>query len=143
MKETIAKINEVIAALQADLAKAAEGNKAAAARARKATLELEKLGNAFRKQSIADLDSVWKQQQRFSRLCASQASLCLPEKWPPFPDLTGRRWIRLSPSSRRTAPSYHLSAASGSRQSKIGFIEDRRGGHWWSPLLLWVFSPIC
>ena len=34
MKETIAKINEVVAALQADLAKAAEGNKAAAARAR-------------------------------------------------------------------------------------------------------------
>ena len=56
MKETIAKINEVIAALQADLAKAAEGNnKAAAARARKATLELEKLGKAFRKQSIAEL----------------------------------------------------------------------------------------
>ena len=27
MQETIAKINEVIAALQADLAKAAEGNK--------------------------------------------------------------------------------------------------------------------
>ncbi len=47
MKETIAKINEVVAALQADLAKAAEGNKAAAARARKATLELEKLGKAF------------------------------------------------------------------------------------------------
>ena len=38
MKETIAKINEVIAALQADLAKAADGNKAAAARARKATI---------------------------------------------------------------------------------------------------------
>ena len=55
MKETIAKINEVIAALQADLAKAAEGNKAAAARARKATLELEKLGKAFRKQSIDEL----------------------------------------------------------------------------------------
>ena len=55
MKETIAKINEVIAALQADLAKAAEGNKAAAARARKSTLELEKLGKAFRKQSIAEL----------------------------------------------------------------------------------------
>ena len=51
----IAKINEVIAALQADLAKAAEGNKAAAARARKSTLELEKLGKAFRKQSIAEL----------------------------------------------------------------------------------------
>ena len=80
MKETIAKINEVIAALQADLAKAAEGNKAAAARARKATLELEKLGKAFRKQSIAELQAVWKQQQRYSRLCAAQASLCLQEK---------------------------------------------------------------
>ena len=55
MKETIAKINEVIVALQADLAKAAEGNKAAAARARKATLEFEKLGKPFRKQSIAEL----------------------------------------------------------------------------------------
>lgn len=55
MKETIVKINEVVAALQADLAKAAEGNKAAAARARKATLELEKLGKAFRKESIAEL----------------------------------------------------------------------------------------
>ena len=43
--------------------------------------------------------------------------------------LTARRWTRLSPSSRRTEPSYHLSAASGSRQSKIGFIEFRRGGH--------------
>ena len=55
MKETIAKINEVMAVLQAELAKAAEGNKAAAARARKATLELEKLGKEFRKQSIAEL----------------------------------------------------------------------------------------
>ena len=55
MKETLAKINEVIAALQADLAKASEGNKSAAARARKSTLELEKLGKAFRKQSIAEL----------------------------------------------------------------------------------------
>ena len=47
MKETIAKINEVMAVLQAELAKAAEGNKA--------TLELEKLGKEFRKQSIAEL----------------------------------------------------------------------------------------
>ena len=44
-----------IVALQADLAKAAEDNKAAAARARKATLEIDKLGKAFRKQSIAEL----------------------------------------------------------------------------------------
>lgn len=55
MKETIVKINEVVAALHVDLAKASEGNKAAAARARKATLELEKLGKEFRKQSIAEL----------------------------------------------------------------------------------------
>lgn len=55
MKETIAKINEVMAVLQAELSKAVEGNKAAAARARKATLELEKLGKEFRKQSIAEL----------------------------------------------------------------------------------------
>ena len=38
-----------------DIDNAAEGNKAAAARARKSTLELEKLGKAFRKQSIAEL----------------------------------------------------------------------------------------
>ncbi len=55
MKETIAKINEVLAVLQAELAKAGEGNKAAAARARKATLELEKLGKEFRKVSIAEM----------------------------------------------------------------------------------------
>lgn len=55
MKETIANINEVVAVLQAELAKAAEGNKAAAARARKATLELEKLGKEFCKQTIAEL----------------------------------------------------------------------------------------
>lgn len=55
MKETIAKVNEVMAILQADLAKAAEGNKAAAARAHKATLKLERFGKEFRKQSIAEL----------------------------------------------------------------------------------------
>lgn len=55
MKETIAKINEVLAVLQAELAKVGEGNKAAAARARKATLELEKLGKEFRKVSIAEM----------------------------------------------------------------------------------------
>ena len=44
-----------MAVLQAELAKAAERNKSAAARARKATLELEKLGKEFRKQSIAEL----------------------------------------------------------------------------------------
>ena len=64
MKETIAKINEVMAVLQAELAKAAEGNKAAAARARKATLELEKLGKEFRKQSIAELKQSGKTQIR-------------------------------------------------------------------------------
>lgn len=53
MTELIAKINEQIAALSAELAKAETGNKAAAARARKITLELEKLGKEFRKVSVA------------------------------------------------------------------------------------------
>ena len=44
-----------LAVLQTELAKANEGNKAAAARARKATLELEKLGKEFRKVSIAEM----------------------------------------------------------------------------------------
>ncbi|MGN0201478.1 MAG: histone H1 [Candidatus Cryptobacteroides sp.] len=55
MKETIKKIVETVATLNVELAKAAEGNKAAAARARKATLELEKLGKVFRKQSVAEM----------------------------------------------------------------------------------------
>ncbi|MCQ2075880.1 MAG: histone H1 [Bacteroidaceae bacterium] len=54
MKELIAQIDGIIDALKLDLAKAAEGNKAAAARARKATLELEKVGKEFRKVSIAE-----------------------------------------------------------------------------------------
>ena len=45
----------VLAVLQTGLAKANEGNKAAAARARKAILELEKLGKEFRKVSIAEM----------------------------------------------------------------------------------------
>ena len=55
MKETIKKITAIVEALQIELAKAAEGNKAAAARARKTTLELEKLGKEFRKQSVAEM----------------------------------------------------------------------------------------
>ena len=52
MKELVEKMVEVLDALKADLAK--EGNKAAAARARKATMTLEKLGKEFRKASIAE-----------------------------------------------------------------------------------------
>lgn len=53
--ETIAKkINEIAAAFAADAEKAVAGNKAAAARCRKATLDLEKLGKEFRKVSIAE-----------------------------------------------------------------------------------------
>ena len=55
MKETIKKITAIVETLQIELAKAAEGNKAAAARARKATLELEKLGKEYRKQSVAEM----------------------------------------------------------------------------------------
>ncbi len=52
MKELVAKMTEVLDALKEDLVK--EGNKAAAARARKATLTLEKLGKEYRKASIAE-----------------------------------------------------------------------------------------
>lgn len=52
MKKIIDQMNGIIDALKVDLAKA-EGNKAAAARARKATLELAKLGKEFRAASIA------------------------------------------------------------------------------------------
>lgn len=54
MKELVAKINEIVAAFQADAQSQVEkGNKAAGARARKASLELEKLFKEFRKESIA------------------------------------------------------------------------------------------
>ena len=49
MQELIAKMNETMAAIQADLNK--EGNKAAQARVRKLTLEFEKLGKAYRKET--------------------------------------------------------------------------------------------
>jgi len=54
MKKVIDEINATVAELTAELAKAAEGNKAAAARARKATLALERLGKEFRKVSVAE-----------------------------------------------------------------------------------------
>lgn len=52
MKELIAKINELVDAIKADIEKS-ESNKAAAARVRKATLDLEKVGKEYRKASIA------------------------------------------------------------------------------------------
>ncbi len=52
MEEIIAKMNEQIAILSENLQKAPQV-KAAAARARKASLELEKLGKEFRKISVA------------------------------------------------------------------------------------------
>ena len=50
MEEIIAKINEQIDAIKADINKV--GNKAAQARVRKATLALEKLGKEYRKVSV-------------------------------------------------------------------------------------------
>lgn len=50
MEEIIAKINEQIDAIKADINKV--GNKAAQARVRKATLVLEKLGKEYRKVSV-------------------------------------------------------------------------------------------
>ncbi len=55
MKELITKIDEQIAAFTENAKKQAEeGNKAAGTRARKASLELEKLLKAFRKASIEE-----------------------------------------------------------------------------------------
>lgn len=52
MKELVEKINAAAEAFKVDSAKALAGNKAAAVRARKATLELAKLGAEFRKASL-------------------------------------------------------------------------------------------
>lgn len=54
MKELVSKINALCDAFKVDSEKALSGNKAAAARCRKTTLELEKLGKQFRKASIAE-----------------------------------------------------------------------------------------
>ena len=59
MQELIAKMNETMAAIQADLNK--EGNKAAQARVRKLTLEFEKLGKAYRKESNNRYDRTEKE----------------------------------------------------------------------------------
>ena len=53
MKELVAKINELYAAFAVDAeAQAVKGNKAAGARARKVSLELEKALKEFRKISV-------------------------------------------------------------------------------------------
>jgi hypothetical protein len=49
MQELVTKMNEVMAAIQADINKV--DNKAAQARVRKLTLEFEKLGKAYRKET--------------------------------------------------------------------------------------------
>ena len=55
MKELVSKINELCAAFKADAeAQVVKGNKAAGARARKASLELEKVLKEFRKISVAE-----------------------------------------------------------------------------------------
>ena len=58
MKELIAKINAVVDAIKVDIVK--EDNKAAQARVRKATLELEKLGKEYRKASTTVLGTIGK-----------------------------------------------------------------------------------
>lgn len=52
MKELVAKINELTAAFAADAEKSVAGNKAAGARARKTSLEIEKALKEYRKVSI-------------------------------------------------------------------------------------------
>lgn len=52
MKELVEKINALCASYSEDAAKALEGNKAAGARARKTSLEIEKALKEFRKVSV-------------------------------------------------------------------------------------------
>lgn len=52
MKELVEKINALCEAFAADAQKNVEGNKAAGARARKSSLELEKALKEFRKVSV-------------------------------------------------------------------------------------------
>lgn len=52
MEALVKKINEIIAVFTAESEKAVAGNKAAGARARKASLELEKALKEFRKVSV-------------------------------------------------------------------------------------------
>ena len=54
MKELVEKISEVMAVFTKDAAANLEGNKAAGTRARKASLELEKLMKEFRKASLEE-----------------------------------------------------------------------------------------
>lgn len=54
MKELVEKISETIAAFTKDANANLEGNKAAGTRARKASLELEKLMKEFRKASLEE-----------------------------------------------------------------------------------------
>lgn len=54
MRKTIKLIEEKISEFKTDLAKSGHGNKAAAARARKASLELERMFKQYRKESIEE-----------------------------------------------------------------------------------------
>lgn len=54
MKELVEKISETIAVFTKDANANLEGNKAAGTRARKASLELEKLMKEFRKASLEE-----------------------------------------------------------------------------------------
>lgn len=54
MKELVEKISEVMAVFTKDAAANLEGNKAAGTRARKASLEIEKLMKEFRKASLEE-----------------------------------------------------------------------------------------
>jgi len=54
MKKLVKQIEELFEAIKVDANKAVEGNKAAGARARKNSIEVEKVLKEFRKASIAE-----------------------------------------------------------------------------------------
>jgi hypothetical protein len=53
LDETMLQLNAIVAKLVMDLGKAHRGNKSAAQRVRVSTLDLEKLGKQYRKESVA------------------------------------------------------------------------------------------
>ena len=53
LKETIHRLNHLLSAIIKDLGKVQKGNRTAAQRVRVGTVHLEKIGKAFRKESIA------------------------------------------------------------------------------------------
>lgn len=67
LKETIQRMRQQIAEISHDLEKAAEGNKAAAQRARTNSIRFSKTAKVFRKESVAAVKSGQKKAARIEK----------------------------------------------------------------------------